>query len=92
VVPLVFIKNTNYPVVNSITNLTQRQAVTLETSTNPATYFGGTNTNHSISSAATARPPSARKLTSTFTTPRTSKHSPTTPRGCPFKTRAPIRD
>jgi hypothetical protein len=43
VVPLVFIKNTNYPVVNSITNLTQRQAVTLETSTNPATYFGGTN-------------------------------------------------
>src|SRR6202142_2108186 len=45
VVPLVFIKNTNYPVVNSITNLTQRQAVTLETSTNPATYFGGNATN-----------------------------------------------
>ncbi len=43
VVPLVFIKNTNYPVVNSITNLTQRQAVSLETSTNPATFFGGTS-------------------------------------------------
>jgi hypothetical protein len=45
VVPLVYIKNTNYPVVNSITNLTQRQAVTLETSTNPATFYGGNATN-----------------------------------------------
>ena len=43
VVPLVFIKNTNYPSVNAITNLTQRQAVVLETSTNPASFFGGTN-------------------------------------------------
>jgi hypothetical protein len=45
VVPLVFIKNTNYPVVNAITNLTQRQAVSLETSLNPATFYGGTSTN-----------------------------------------------
>ncbi len=45
VVPLVYIKNTNYPVVNAITNLTQRQAVALETSVNPATFFGGTSTN-----------------------------------------------
>jgi hypothetical protein len=44
VVPLVFIKNTNYPVVNAITNLTQRQAVALETSTNPATFYGGIST------------------------------------------------
>ncbi len=43
VVPLVYIKNTNFPVVNAITNLTQRQAVSLETSTNPATFYGGTN-------------------------------------------------
>jgi len=44
VVPLVFIKNTNSIDTASITNLTQRQAVTLETSaTNPATFFGGTN-------------------------------------------------
>jgi hypothetical protein len=45
VVPLVFIKGTNYPVVNAITNLTSRQAVALETSLNPATFFGGTSTN-----------------------------------------------
>ena len=45
VVPLVYIKNTNFPVVNSITNLTQRQAVALETSVNPATFFGGNATN-----------------------------------------------
>jgi hypothetical protein len=44
VVPLVFIKNTNSIDTAAITNLTQRQAVTLETSaTNPATFFGGTN-------------------------------------------------
>jgi len=45
VVPLVYIKNTNYPVVNTITNLTQRQAVSLETSLNPATFYGGSGTN-----------------------------------------------
>ena len=45
VVPLVFIKNTNFPAVNAITNLTQRQAVTLETSVNPATFYGGNATN-----------------------------------------------
>ena len=43
VVPLVFIKNSSFPAVNAITNLTQQQAVTLETSTNKATFFGGTN-------------------------------------------------
>ena len=45
VVPLVFIRNTNFPVVNSITNLTSRQAVALETSLNPATFYGGNGTN-----------------------------------------------
>ncbi|HEX9046894.1 MAG TPA: hypothetical protein VF988_07690, partial [Verrucomicrobiae bacterium] len=45
VVPLVFIKNTNYPVVNSITNLTSRQAAALETSLLPAKFFGGNGTN-----------------------------------------------
>lgn len=45
VVPLVFIKNTNFPVVNAVTNLTQRQAVALETSVNPATFYGGNATN-----------------------------------------------
>lgn len=45
VVPLVFIKNTNFPVVNAITNLTSRQAVSLETSLNPATFYGGNSTN-----------------------------------------------
>jgi len=45
VVPLVFIRDTNYPVVNAISNLTSRQAVTLETSLNPATFFGGSATN-----------------------------------------------
>jgi len=44
VVPLVFIKNTNSIDTAGITNLTQRQAITLESSaTNPATFFGGTN-------------------------------------------------
>lgn len=46
VVPLVFIKNSNFPSVNAITNLTQQQAVTLETSTNKATFFGGTNSSY----------------------------------------------
>ena len=45
VVPLVFVRNTNYPVVTAITNLTSRQAVSLETSLNPATFYGGTSTN-----------------------------------------------
>jgi hypothetical protein len=45
VVPLVFIKNSAFPDVNGITNLTQRQAVALETSTNKATFYGGTSTN-----------------------------------------------
>jgi phosphate transport system substrate-binding protein len=45
VVPLVFIKNTNFPAVNAITNLTQRQAVSLVTSLNPATFYGGNTTN-----------------------------------------------
>jgi len=47
VVPLIYIKNSAFPDVNAITNLTQQQAVTLETSTNPATFYGGTN-NHTI--------------------------------------------
>jgi hypothetical protein len=46
VVPLVYARNTNYPDVFAITNLTQRQAVTLETSTNKATFYGGTSTNY----------------------------------------------
>jgi hypothetical protein len=45
VVPLVYIKNAAFPDVNAITNLTQRQAVALETSLNKATYYGGTSTN-----------------------------------------------
>ena len=45
VVPLVFVKNTNFPDLVSITNLTQRQAWSLEHSTLQATYFGGTSTN-----------------------------------------------
>jgi len=46
VVPLVFIKNTNSADTVAITNLTQRQAWSLENSTLPTTYFGGTSTNH----------------------------------------------
>lgn len=46
VVPLVFIKNTNSADTAGITNLTQRQAVSLETSTLQTTYFGGTSINH----------------------------------------------
>lgn len=45
VVPLVYIKNTNSADTAAITNLTQRQAVTLETATLGTTYFGGTSTN-----------------------------------------------
>jgi hypothetical protein len=46
VVPLVYIKNTNSLDTAAITNLTQRQAVILETSTNlETTYYGGTSTN-----------------------------------------------
>ena len=45
VVPLVFIKNSNSADTAAITNLTQRQAVSLETSTNSTRYFGGTSTN-----------------------------------------------
>jgi hypothetical protein len=46
VVPLVFIKNTNSADTATITNLTQRQAWSLENSLLPTTYFGGTSTNH----------------------------------------------
>jgi hypothetical protein len=47
VVPLVFIKNTNSADTAGITNLTQRQAVALETSSPlQTTYYGGTSTNH----------------------------------------------
>jgi len=45
VVPLVYVRNTNYPDVYAITNLTQRQAVSLETSTNKAYFYGSTGTN-----------------------------------------------
>jgi len=46
VVPLVYIKNSAFPDLGPITNLTQRQAVSLETSTNKASFFGGTNNNY----------------------------------------------
>ena len=46
VVPLVYIKNTNSADTTLITNLTQRQAVTLETSSPlGTTYYGGASTN-----------------------------------------------
>ena len=45
VVPLAYIKNTNSADTAGITNLTQRQAWSLENSTLPATYFGGSSTN-----------------------------------------------
>jgi len=45
VVPLVYIKNTNSIDTAGITNLTQRQALTLETASVGTTYFGGTSTN-----------------------------------------------
>jgi hypothetical protein len=44
VVPLVYIKNTSSADTAAITNLTQRQAVSLEDSTLPATYFGSSST------------------------------------------------
>jgi hypothetical protein len=46
VVPLVYVRNTNYPDVFAITNLTQRQAVSLETTTNKAYFYGSTGTNY----------------------------------------------
>jgi hypothetical protein len=45
VVPVVYIKNTNSLDTASITNLTQRQAVALETSSLGTTFFGGTSPN-----------------------------------------------
>jgi len=45
VVPLVYIKNANSIDTAPITNLTQRQALTLETSTNQTRYYGGTSSN-----------------------------------------------
>jgi len=45
VVPLVYVKNSLFPDLVAITNLTQRQAVSLETSTNKTTFYGGTNNN-----------------------------------------------
>jgi hypothetical protein len=45
VVPLVYIKNTNSADTAAITNLTQRQAWSLENSTLAASYFGSQSTN-----------------------------------------------
>ncbi len=45
VVPLVFIKNSQFPDLAGVTNLTQRQAWTLEHSTLQTKYYGGTSTN-----------------------------------------------
>ena len=45
VVPLVYVRNVNSIDTAPITNLTARQAVTLETSVNKTTIFGGTSTN-----------------------------------------------
>lgn len=45
VVPVIYIKNSAFPDVNAITNLTQQQAVSLETSTNKATFYGGSSAN-----------------------------------------------
>lgn len=45
VVPLVFAKNPNFPDIAGVTNLTARQAVSLETSLNKTTFYGGTSTN-----------------------------------------------
>ena len=45
VVPLVYALNPNFAGLAGITNLTQRQAVALETSLNKATYYGGSSTN-----------------------------------------------
>ena len=46
VVPIVFVKNSLFPDLAGVTNLTQRQAVSLETSTNKTTFYGGTSTNY----------------------------------------------
>ncbi|HEV2694098.1 MAG TPA: hypothetical protein VG347_14475 [Verrucomicrobiae bacterium] len=46
VVPLLYVKSTANPDLAGITNLTQRQAVTLETSTNKTTYYGGSSSNY----------------------------------------------
>jgi hypothetical protein len=46
VVPLVFIKNTNSADTAAITNLTQRQAWSLENSLLTANYYGGNSTNY----------------------------------------------
>jgi len=46
VVPLVYVRNTNFADVAAITNLTQRQAVTLQTTTNKASFYGSTGTNY----------------------------------------------
>jgi len=45
VVPLVYAKNTNSTALSTVTNLTSRQALALETGTYPATFFGSTSTN-----------------------------------------------
>jgi hypothetical protein len=45
VVPLVYVKNTNSLDTAAITNLTQRQAATLETASLGTTFYGGTSTN-----------------------------------------------
>jgi hypothetical protein len=45
VVPVVYIKNTNSLDTAAITNITQRQAVTLETASLGTTFFGGASTN-----------------------------------------------
>ncbi|HVU26218.1 MAG TPA: hypothetical protein VHG71_00515 [Verrucomicrobiae bacterium] len=45
VVPVIYIKNSAFSDVNAITNLTQQQAVSLETSLNKATFYGGSSTN-----------------------------------------------
>ena len=45
VVPLAFVKNSAWTAIAGITNLTQRQAVSLETSVNPGSFYGGTSTN-----------------------------------------------
>jgi hypothetical protein len=46
VVPLVYVKNSKFTDLSSVTNLTQQQAVTLETSTNKTTFFGGSSPNY----------------------------------------------
>jgi len=45
VVPLIYVKNTNSVALSTVTNLTSRQAVALQTGTYPATFFGSSSTN-----------------------------------------------